>query len=304
MPFKKGNIPWIKNLDKNDPRIIAKNKKQSETMKKKYASGKITSWNKGLTKETNEKLKLISEKIAIKAKERFSIPENNTRYIDGRSFKKGRCIICGEETCNLKHILCQHHANLLKYTPELKKKCSERLIKRWSDPEARKKQSKLMRKYFKDHPEVIKKMSEIGLKNWDNEERVEKARLRMTGPNNFLFGKKRPEISKRYTGKGNPVYIHGLAYEPYPPEWNKIFRNQIRYRDEYKCQICGRSRIENGRILCVHHIDYNKKNLNIENLITLCHKCHAKTNINRPYWINYFNSKQLKTIEEIEKEKI
>lgn len=37
-----------------------------------------------------------------------------------------------------------------------------------------------------------------------------------------------------------------------------------------------------------NHIDYNKKNCNPKNLITLCRKCHSKTNSNRDYWINYF----------------
>ena len=39
-----------------------------------------------------------------------------------------------------------------------------------------------------------------------------------------------------------------------------------------------------------HHIDYNKKNCSLNNLITLCRSCHMKTNTNRNYWINYFNS--------------
>ncbi len=41
-------------------------------------------------------------------------------------------------------------------------------------------------------------------------------------------------------------------------------------------------------ILCRYldnHIDYNKKNSNLNNLITLCGSCHTKTNTNRNYWI-------------------
>ena len=36
--------------------------------------------------------------------------------------------------------------------------------------------------------------------------------------------------------------------------------------------------------------DYNKKNCDPTNLITLCRFCHAKTNYNRNYWMNYFQS--------------
>lgn len=35
--------------------------------------------------------------------------------------------------------------------------------------------------------------------------------------------------------------------------------------------------------------DYNKKNCNPNNLITLCHKCHQKTNFNRKKWTKYFS---------------
>ena len=41
--------------------------------------------------------------------------------------------------------------------------------------------------------------------------------------------------------------------------------------------------------LSVHHIDYNKQNCNENNLITLCLKCHLKTNIDRNFWSKYFN---------------
>jgi hypothetical protein len=37
-----------------------------------------------------------------------------------------------------------------------------------------------------------------------------------------------------------------------------------------------------------NHIDYNKKNCNPNNLISLCNSCHSKTNFDRKYWINYF----------------
>lgn len=72
--------------------------------------------------------------------------------------------------------------------------------------------------------------------------------------------------------------------------WNKTFKEQIRYRDGYKCQICGCPEVECERKLSVHHIDYNKDNLNPNNLISLCHSCHQKTNGNRDYWKRYFKN--------------
>lgn len=89
----------------------------------------------------------------------------------------------------------------------------------------------------------------------------------------------------------NPRWLNGKSFEPYPLGWNKTFKEQIRYRDEYKCQVCGISECECRRKLDVHHIDYDKMNINQNNLISLCISCHIKTNSNRKYWIEYFKEK-------------
>lgn len=81
----------------------------------------------------------------------------------------------------------------------------------------------------------------------------------------------------------------------YPLGWTKTFREQIRYRDSYKCQLCGMPEVENKKRLSIHHKDYDKENLSPGNLITLCQRCHGKTNVkNRNYWIEYFRRKDEK----------
>ncbi len=90
-----------------------------------------------------------------------------------------------------------------------------------------------------------------------------------------------------------PYWQGGISFEPYPLGWNKTFKEQIRYRDKYRCQICGVPEIENGRKLDVHHKDYNKENINENNLISLCKSCHMVTNFNREYWEDYFATKAL-----------
>lgn len=94
------------------------------------------------------------------------------------------------------------------------------------------------------------------------------------------------------TLKGNthPSWRGGKSFEPYPIGWTKTFKEQIRYRDGYKCQLCGMPEVENGRKLDVHHIDYDKKNLDQYNLISLCRKCHSRTNTNREYWNAHFKN--------------
>lgn len=102
---------------------------------------------------------------------------------------------------------------------------------------------------------------------------------------------KRKKISDAQKGDKSPHWKGGISYQPYPEEWNETLKNSIRQRDGYACQECGIHQDElDGRFkkLDVHHIDYNKDNLDPKNLITLCKSCHSKTNINRDYWLNYF----------------
>ena len=97
----------------------------------------------------------------------------------------------------------------------------------------------------------------------------------------------------------------GIPYEKkgYTNNFNKKLRNKIRKRDNFKCQFCGLTQEEHfalyKRVLHVHHIDYNKKNCDEENLISLCIPCHMKTNFNRDYWINKFKIKYHHTYDQI-----
>jgi hypothetical protein len=92
-------------------------------------------------------------------------------------------------------------------------------------------------------------------------------------------------FKKGNKGKLCPAWKGGLSFEPYTTDWTKTLKHSIRERDHFVCQIC----YKNGWY--VHHINYDKKNCNPDNLITLCHSCHTKTNHNRNYWINYFKQK-------------
>jgi 5-methylcytosine-specific restriction endonuclease McrA len=90
-----------------------------------------------------------------------------------------------------------------------------------------------------------------------------------------------------YRLEKSPGWKGGKSFEPYPLGWNRTFKEQIRYRDGYKCQVCGKPEVENDRKLDVHHIDYNKENIKESNLISLCRSCHMKTNGERKKWIEY-----------------
>lgn len=96
-------------------------------------------------------------------------------------------------------------------------------------------------------------------------------------------------------GENYKANIEG--FRKYPIGWNKTFKEQIRYRDGYRCQLCGIPEAECSTSLHVHHIDYEKMNINDSNLISLCNSCHAKTNSNREYWKQYFSPKEVMPYE-------
>ena len=79
-------------------------------------------------------------------------------------------------------------------------------------------------------------------------------------------------------GEDTPNWNGGTSFERYPREFFDI-KPQVLERDSYKCQECNST-----ESLCVHHIDYNKKNNIPKNLIVLCSSCHSKTNFNREQW--------------------
>ena len=67
MSFKKGCIPWNKDLTKEtDERVMAISKKFRG--RKIGGAIKHICWNKGLTKETDERLKAVGKKISKKLK--------------------------------------------------------------------------------------------------------------------------------------------------------------------------------------------------------------------------------------------
>lgn len=87
-------------------------------------------------------------------------------------------------------------------------------------------------------------------------------------------------------GKDNNMWNGGTSFEPYTTDWTQTLKRSIRERDKYICQVCGEQ--QGDRAFAVHHIDYDKRNCNTINLITLCNKCHMRTNFNRNHWTNYF----------------
>lgn len=129
--------------------------------------------------------------------------------------------------------------------------------------------------------------------NFWTEENKKQMSNKVKGQNNPMYGTKRKDMSLRnklitYPGNKNPNWKGGISFEPYASEWTNKLKEQIRKRDNYKCQLCYKTQKEEfkdiNRKLSIHHIDYNKKNCKDNNLITLCNKCNSKVNFNRKWW--------------------
>lgn len=146
----------------------------------------------------------------------------------------------------------------------------------------------------KHHSEETKKKMSISKKginkgiklSEEHKQKISKARLERKKKLGYINS---PETRKKISGSNHHNWRGGLS--PYPKGWTDTLRKSIRQRDNYVCQICGMRQDKlKGMFkkLDVHHIDYNKDNLNPNNLITLCQKCHMKTNYKRRYWKKYF----------------
>lgn len=103
----------------------------------------------------------------------------------------------------------------------------------------------------------------------------------------------REKIGEAEKGKKNWNWQGGISFEPYGLEFNKELKRQIRKRDNYTCQECRMTEEELGYRLACHHIDYDKRNNNTNNLISLCRSCHTQTNYGREDWTEYYQNKLL-----------
>ena len=168
----------------------------------------------------------------------------------------------------------------------------------------------------KHHSEESKQKIRLGrIGKTHTEEAKEKMRLAKLG-NKFALGKKRSEESKKkmaerkigyvpwikgkkglyhhseewkkkialtQSGEHNPNWKGGTSFLPYCPKFNRRLKERVRERDDRKCQLCGKTELENGKKLTVHHVHYDKENC-YPDLLAVCLRCNNAVNTNRDYW--------------------
>lgn len=108
--------------------------------------------------------------------------------------------------------------------------------------------------------------------------------------NEWRRGSRCPVCARlRRFGPGNPCWKGGISKEPYCINWNSMLRDYIKERDSYRCMnpYCN---LKSPDDLTIHHIDYNKKSCDRENLITLCRSCNSRANKNRGWHTAWYQA--------------
>ena len=90
------------------------------------------------------------------------------------------------------------------------------------------------------------------------------------------------ETVNGWTRHAENLHAENLGYDGFT--W--ALKESIRDRDGRTCRLCGDG--ESDRALDVHHIDYDRENADLENLVSLCRSCHAITHHNRKQWPKIF----------------
>jgi len=136
--------------------------------------------------------------------------------------------------------------------------------------------------------------------------------IKYTGVGNPFYGKKHSKKTRnkisvikkfRYdNGMGYPFWLYknifgannhnwngGVSFLRYPSVFDDKLKEVVRERFGRICFLCFKGEVK--RRLEVHHIDYNRQNCGLDNLVPLHAHCHCKTKNcpkKRLYWQQYF----------------
>lgn len=136
----------------------------------------------------------------------------------------------------------------------------------------------------KKRPEHSEKMKRI----CNTPEKIELARKRMlVRCSNKAYLEQLSEMS---SGDKNHAWRGGIANRRYKGFYQKL-KDKIRLRDNYVCQLCGKTETELKYTLSVNHINFDKEDSREENLNSLCKRCNTLINFNRDLWTKYFQNK-------------
>ncbi len=142
-------------------------------------------------------------------------------------------------------------------------------------------------------PQTRAKIRAARAKQTFSAETREKMAARLRGKPSMNSGKKaaleaKARMSAAQSGERNARWLGGISRGEYAWTFDRKLKDAIRRRDGYRCRMCGELQAKGQPALDVHHIDYDKKNSDPVNLISLCKSCHTRTNTNREHWKTAF----------------
>ncbi|MCH7568464.1 MAG: HNH endonuclease [Nanoarchaeota archaeon] len=176
---------------------------------------KRVAWNKGLTKETDKRVKKNADS--------------------------------GKDKKRLSHLGKKH-------TEETKKKISLSNKNQQKSEEHKKKISITLKRKFKENKIIP---------YWLGKKHSQETKLKISQTKKEL-GSHKLERNAKWKG--------GISKEAYGIEFTEELKERVRNRDKRTCQICFKPETE--KRLDVHHINENKRDNNMKNLISLHHYCH------------------------------
>ena len=262
-------------------------------------------WNTGLNKEIDERVRKMSENH--KGKKSSEETKKLQSIIRKEKIKNGEIKVWnaglkGEEY--LRHFKNIDGLKLRKgkifeeiYGVERAKEIREKNKKTWENSPFKNNRSKNISESMKNQhklglrKEVYKKIGNSNKGRKPTQEQIERIKKwSLEHPHGYWLGKRRLNMC----GENNPAWNNGSHFLPYPPTFNNFFKKTIRERDNYTCLKCNISEIDAKELykckLNIHHIDYLKENTFKENCCCLCHRCNIEVNINREHWKKFFQS--------------
>lgn len=240
-------------------------KKRPDMIGNKFSEGK-TPWNKDLTAENDERVRKNTEKA------------NKTKR---KLFKEGKLKVWNDGLTKEEF-------------PQLSNSGVKKGNIPWNDGLTQEDDERIrLNSKRRD-----KTMKEKGLYGRMKGKKNPKGALAKLGEKNPMYGKKQ---SKKYyqvhslmVREKSPNWQGGKSFEPYTPEFNKMFKLAIKQRDGFMCVKCGMREEDHIKLFGIkehiHHIDYIKENTLPQNCCVLCRRCNLEVNSNRKSWTKFFQS--------------
>lgn len=130
---------------------------------------------------------------------------------------------------------------------------------------------------FKNNPKLWKIIAGKNKGKHYNKNNWCKGLTKNTHPSLMKMSKKLEGIPRLDISKDKSFHWKGgISKKGYSFRFNENIKRLVRAKYDFNCIICGKNEISLGKNLDCHHIDLNRLNNKISNLVTLCRTCHTK----------------------------